>query len=133
MPAHICCAREYIYGMDKYDGMNKPEIILTQNALGADSVSSKLCENLREENEADATGRLPKGGRIKSFFVRMTIAFVLLALVFLPRFIPYKGSENVTNVVKTVVMTDITGNKRVGEGKLADLIREIIENFYGEK
>lgn len=119
--------------MDKYDGMNKPEITLSANTCGASFRADKDApDNVDKSNRDGKSGR-ERGGRIKSFFIRMVVAVILLAAIFFPRFVPYKGSENVTNAVKTVIMTDITGDKNIGKGKIADIIREIIENFNARK
>lgn len=99
--------------MDKYEGMNKPDVVLCRNAVG----KPEKCENAG------------KRGRLKSFLLRGALSALLLGFIFLPRFFPYKGSDKVTETVKTVIMTDITGSESVGEGKLIDIFR----GFFGDK
>lgn len=95
---------------------------------GGDNASGERTGKKTNFNDASEQ----KSGRLKGFLLRALCCTLLLAFAFLPRIFPYKGSENVTQTIKTIVMTDITGNDAVGEGKLVEIIRDFFENKKGK-
>lgn len=134
--------------MDKYDGTNKPNVTLSLNdtlvrhePFYAPSVdaAAEIAEDetaAKEEGfetEFEAAGKRKGGSRIASFFIRGAVSALLLGALFLPKILPYKGSEKVTETAKTIIMSDITPNSKVGEGKIVEIIRKIMQKSSSEE
>ncbi len=134
--------------MDKYDGTNKPNVTLSLNdvmvrsklscapTFDCDTATTESAALLREDELYSEVGAVEKkkgGSRIASFFIRGAVAALLLGFLFLPRLLPYSGSEKVTEAAKTIIMSDITQNKTVGEGKIVEIIRKIIQKSSSEE
>lgn len=134
--------------MDKYDGTNKPNVTLSLNdalvrheppcAPSVDA-AAKIAEDetaAKEEGsdaELEAAEKRKGGSRIASFFIRGAVSALLLGALFLPKILPYKGSEKVTETAKTIIMSDITPNSKVGEGKIVEIIRKIMQKSGSEE
>ena len=111
--------------MDKYDGMNKPEISLSENVPKFGEMRSKGAAPCSDKSDVEPDKPARKGVGVLRFLLRAAASAAVLAFVFLPRFFPYRGSEKVTDTVKTIIMTDITYSENVGSGALVDLIRKL--------
>lgn len=117
---------------DFQSGSNMRGHSIKPYAYSANGSADGLCENERFDGSIGDSKR-KKRGFFKSLLLRAIACALLLAFVFLPRFMPYKGSDKVTETVKTIVMTDIIGNKAVGEGKIVEIIRSLIDKFGGSE
>ena len=134
--------------MDKYEGTNKPNVALSLNDVLVRreqtyapplEVVQTTSESETEEQKDSLPSALeaadkPKGGsRIASFFIRGAVSALLLGALFLPRVLPYNGSDKVTETAKTIIMSDITTNSNVGEGKIVEIIRKLLQKSSSDE
>ncbi len=134
--------------MDKYEGTNKPNVALSLNDVLVRreqtyapplEVVQTTSESETEEQKDSLPSALeaadkPKGGsRIASFFIRGAVSALLLGALFLPRVLPYNGSDKVTETAKTIIMSDITPNSNVGEGKIVEIIRKLLQKSSSDE